>query len=291
MHLVLGLTGKIGGAAARHLLEWGHPVRALVRDPTKAADWAQQGVELRTGDFTDPAAVAAALDGVDAAFLMLPPFFTPQPGFPEAKAIVHCFRTALRHVQPRRVVALSAAGSQRDSGLGMITATYLLEQGLGGLAVPTCFIRPGSFFENYLRNVTRAASTGMFESFLAPTGRAVPMAATQDIGREVARRLVMDWTGHPVVELGSMTSPDDLARAMAEVLGRPVQVTAIPRDRWTATLANQGMPPAFIEPYLEMEDGYNSGWIDFGTPGAERVHGTTTPAQVFAQAAPGPGKD
>ena len=165
----------------------------------------------------------------------------------------------------------------------MITATHLLEEGLRGLPVPTCFIRPGSFFENYLRNVTRAASTGVFESFLAPTGRAFLMAATQDIGHEIARRVVMDWTGHRVLELGSMTSPDDLARAITEVLGRPVQATAIPRDRWTATLADQGMPPAFIEPYLQMEDGYNSGWIDFGVPGSERVHGTTTPTQVFAQ--------
>ena len=165
----------------------------------------------------------------------------------------------------------------------MITATHLLEEGQRGLPVPTCFIRPGSFFENYLRNVTRAASTGVFESFLAPTGRAFPMAATQDIGHEIARRVVMDWTGHRVVELGSMTSPDDLARAITEVLGRPVQATAIPRDRWTATLADQGMPPAFIEPYLQMEDGYNSGWIDFGVPGSERVDGTTTPTQVFAQ--------
>ena len=283
MFLVLGLTGRVGGAAARHLLELGHPVRALVRNPAKAADWAQQGVELYTGDFTDPATVAAALNGVEGAFLMLPPFFTPQPGFPEAKAIVDCFRMALHQVQPKRVVALSAVGSQRNSGVGMITATHLLEVGLRGLPVPTCLVRPGSFFENYIRNVTQAASTGVLESFLAPTSRAFPMAATQDIGHEIARRLVMDWTGHRIIEIGSMTSPDDLARAMAGVLGRPVLARAIPRDRWTATLANQGMPPAFIEPYSEMEDGYNSGWIDFGVPGSERVHGTTTPMQIYAQ--------
>ena len=85
MFLILGLTGKVGGAVARHLLELGHPVRALVRDPAKEADWAQQGVELCTGDFANPAAVAAALDGVDGAFLMLPPFFAPQPGSPRPR--------------------------------------------------------------------------------------------------------------------------------------------------------------------------------------------------------------
>jgi len=34
--------------------------------------------------------------------------------------------------------------------------------------------------------------------------------------------------------------------------------------------------------FEEMEDGFNSGWITFGRPGAERVAGTITPAQFFA---------
>jgi uncharacterized protein YbjT (DUF2867 family) len=43
MHLVLGITGKVGGAAARHLLKQGKQVRALVRNREKAAKWADQG--------------------------------------------------------------------------------------------------------------------------------------------------------------------------------------------------------------------------------------------------------
>ena len=110
------------------------------------------------------------------------------------------------------------------------------------------------------------------------------MVATDDIGTQVARLLAKGWSGRKVVEMGSRISSDDLARAMGEVLGRPVQARAVPREQWTASLEARGMPARFIEPYLEMEDGYNSGWIDFGVPGAEPVSGTTTPAQVFAQA-------
>lgn len=40
---------------------------------------------------------------------------------------------------------------------------------------------------------------------------------------------------------------------------------------------------AIIGPYLEMEEDYNSRWIDFGVPGSERVLGMTTPAHVFGQ--------
>ena len=37
MFLVMGITGNVGGATARHLLAHGKTVRALVRDRAKAA--------------------------------------------------------------------------------------------------------------------------------------------------------------------------------------------------------------------------------------------------------------
>ena len=46
MFLVMGITGKVGGATAEHLLAHGRQVRALVRNLEKAANWANRGVEL-----------------------------------------------------------------------------------------------------------------------------------------------------------------------------------------------------------------------------------------------------
>jgi uncharacterized protein YbjT (DUF2867 family) len=50
MFLVMGVTGKVGGATAKHLLAHGKEVRALVRNREKAANWANQGVELVDGE-------------------------------------------------------------------------------------------------------------------------------------------------------------------------------------------------------------------------------------------------
>ena len=57
MFLVMGITGKVGGATAEHLLAHGKEVRALVRNREKAASWADQGVELVDGDWNDSAAI------------------------------------------------------------------------------------------------------------------------------------------------------------------------------------------------------------------------------------------
>ena len=72
MYLVMGITGNVGGATARHLLTQGKQVRALVRNREKAAKWADQGVELVDGDWSDATAITAALKGVEGAFVMLP---------------------------------------------------------------------------------------------------------------------------------------------------------------------------------------------------------------------------
>src|ERR1700678_2664209 len=130
MFLVMGITGKVGGATARHLLARGKRVRALVRSREKAADWMDQGVELVDGDWNDTAAIERALDGVDGAFVMLPAVWAPSPDFKEAKGVIANYVEALTREPPPRVVALSSMGANRKSGVGNVTALSHLEQGL-----------------------------------------------------------------------------------------------------------------------------------------------------------------
>ena len=95
MFLVTGITGKVGGATATHLLAQGKKVRALVRDRAKAASWTDQGVELVDGDWNDAAAIERALEGVDGAFVMLPAVWAPSPDFKEAKGVIANYVEAL----------------------------------------------------------------------------------------------------------------------------------------------------------------------------------------------------
>ena len=284
LYFVSGITGHVGGAAARTLLEQGHQLRSLSRDPSKAGEWTQKGVDVRQGEFTDAAAVASAMEGVDGAFLMLPPFMAPEPGFPEARAMIAGLVEALQTAPPPRLVVLSSIGSQQKHGLGMITSTHLMEEALGDPPFPTAFVRAGSFLENYAHSLPSAAETGIFHSFWVPTDRPYPMIASADIGAEVAKLLAGEWAGRRIIELGTRRTPDELAAAMAEVLGRPVEAKAVPREQWPAVLAEMGFPPRGVLMYAEMVDGCNSGWIDFGEPGTESVAGTTTPAEVFVKA-------
>jgi NADH dehydrogenase len=64
--LVTGATGFIGPHVAHALRAREIPVRALVRDPARGTRLAAWGVELASGDVTDPASLRVACEGVDA---------------------------------------------------------------------------------------------------------------------------------------------------------------------------------------------------------------------------------
>ncbi|MGO8813718.1 MAG: NmrA family NAD(P)-binding protein [Terriglobia bacterium] len=284
MFLITGITGKVGGAAARHLLDKGKQVRALVRDPAKAAAWSAKGVELVKGDWADPVAMTQALNGVEGAYLMMPPIQTPSRDFREAKAVISSYKEALAKSAPPKLVVLSSMGSEKSSGLGLITATHLIEQALGNEPFPVAFVRAGSFLENYLFGI-QAAQGGTLPIFYAPTDRKLPMIATEDIGAEIAKLLTTEWTGKRIIELGSLVSADDLAAALGKALGRDVKAQAIPRQAWAGALQQMGMPAGGTWAFEEMVDGVNSGWIGLGVEGTERVEGTTSAKDVFAAAA------
>jgi len=284
MYLVMGITGNVGGATAKRLLAQGKKVRALVRNREKATKWADQGVELVDGDWNDAAAIERALDGAEGAFVMLPSVWAPSPDFKEAKSVIANYVEALTNTAPPRLVALSSMGANRTDGLGMITALSLLEQGLRHLTVPTTYVRAGGFFENFLYGL-HVAQGGTLPVYYNPTSRKSAMVATDDVGAAVASLLSGPaWSGHRVVELGSMVSADEVAAQLGEVMQRDVKAFAVPRDGWPAAFEQMGIPKGQTGPAEAMFDAVNAGWMDIGVAGTEHVAGTTSAHDVFAAA-------
>ena len=64
--LITGATGFVGWHVARKLLERGHRLRALVRDPARIRDL--DGIELVRGDLRDSDSLARAVEGCGVVF-------------------------------------------------------------------------------------------------------------------------------------------------------------------------------------------------------------------------------
>src|SRR5688572_27555769 len=70
--LVTGTTGYIGGRLVPRLLEEGHEVRVLVRDPRRIEGRAWAGaVEAVAGDLADPESLRRGLEGMEGAYYLV----------------------------------------------------------------------------------------------------------------------------------------------------------------------------------------------------------------------------
>ncbi|WP_025597438.1 NmrA family NAD(P)-binding protein [Burkholderia sp. WSM2230] len=286
MYAITGVTGQVGGAAARALLAAGHHVRAVLRDETKAAQWRERGAEVVIASFEDADALTAAFRGTAGVFVMMAPNFAPQPGYPNAHAAAAVLKKALIDARPERVAALSSVGGQQASGLGLITQVRILEDALADLPhlrIPTAIMRPAWFMENSLWDIAPARDTGVMPAFLQPLDRPYPMVATADIGRVIADTLVQSWQGRRTIEIEGPQryTQHEIAALLAGVLQRDVKAHAVPRDQWEALFQSQGT--AWPAPRIEMLDGFNAGWIDFEGGANEHVIGKTLYQTVLAE--------
>src|SRR5271156_2695251 len=262
MFVVTGITGNVGGEGAHNLLAAGQPVRGVVRETRKGEAWAKRGCDVVEADINDAAALSAAFKGAAAVFVLVPPNFDPSPDFREARATAAALRSALDASRPGRVVYLSTIGAQATRS-NLLTQHSIIEQGLGELSIPICFLRPAWFMENSSWDVAPAAKNGAFPSFLQPLDKPVPMVATADIGRVAAELIQTTWSGRKVVELEGphRVTPEAIAATLADLLDRPVRADAVPRETWESLFQSQGMKnPA---PRIQMLDGFNDGWIEF----------------------------
>ncbi len=284
MYTVMGITGQVGGAAARTLLSAEKKVRAVVRDKAKAASWEDKSVELMVASGHDAAAMTEAFRGAEGVFVMMPPDFAPAAGYPEAREVAAALRQAIDESRPGKVVALSSVGAQRTKGLGLITQCHILEETLIPLPLPIAFIRAAWFMENSAWDVASARDLGEIAAFLAPRDRPFPMVGTGDIGELVAKTLQQDWTGQRFLELEGPVrySQIDIEQTFSRLLNRVVKANLVPRGEWRALFEKQGTPVGRTAPRMEMLDGFNSGWIDFeGSARTEHINGRHTLEEVL----------
>ena len=109
--LVTGATGYIGGRLAPRLLQAGHRVRCLVRDPGRlqGRPWLEQ-VELVTGDVLHPETLPDAMDGVSAAYYLIHSMASGQ-GFHERDlTAAHQFGLAAAAARVERIIYLGGLG-------------------------------------------------------------------------------------------------------------------------------------------------------------------------------------
>jgi uncharacterized protein YbjT (DUF2867 family) len=147
--LVTGATGFIGPHVVHTLRARDTPVRALVRNPSRASRLAAWGVELVRGDVTDPASLHDAADGVDA-IVHLVAIIRGRPVDFE-RVMAQGTRNVVRAAQEagvRRVVLASALGldEQSKDAVPYFAAKWEMERAVRESGLEHVILRPSFVF-------------------------------------------------------------------------------------------------------------------------------------------------
>jgi hypothetical protein len=101
-YAIIGITGNVGGAAAKRLLEKGARVRAIVRTEDKAKLWQDRDAEVAIATLDDACALTAAFMGVEGVFIMTPTWFEADDMFAENDKALAALGQALRAARQER---------------------------------------------------------------------------------------------------------------------------------------------------------------------------------------------
>ena len=226
--VVTGSTGKQGGAVARGLLERGHKVRAVTRDPnsSQAKLLANAGAALVVASLEDTAAITKALEGATSLFAMTTPF----GGGTDVEARQGVAAANAANAAAVHLVFTSVGSANRQTGVPHFDSKYEVEKHIAKVGVRATILAPVAFMEN-LYFIKEQLAKGIYASALAPI-RALAQVAVVDIGA-VAVRLLEDagrFTGKRFDLASDELTGNDALAILSRVTGRSFDYYQIPLD-------------------------------------------------------------
>jgi uncharacterized protein YbjT (DUF2867 family) len=242
--LVVGATGGTGSATVRLLVEQGIEVRAVTRDPDRAASQAAlAGAEIVAGDSSRPETLRKAFEGVEKLYLVPPTL----PGWDRAQSgIIDVARAAgVRHV-----VRMSVIGASADAPSMSLSFHWKGERELERSGMAFTHVRPNSFFQNCLFDAPTIRSEGRFYSCVGKARFA--KIDTRDIASVVATALTEEGHAGETYELTGpeVLSYEDMARTLGLALGRAIEYVDLSNDGYAQHLRDSGFPDWLADEFV-----------------------------------------
>lgn len=232
--LVTGATGNLGRLIIAALQERGADPQSIVAGARDTAKAAGLGVRVARLDYTDPASITTALDGVDTVVLV---------SGSEVGQRVAQHRAVIDTAKEAGVAKFiyTSAPKATTSDLVLAPEHKATEELIAESGLPAVILRNNWYTENYAADLARAAETGVLAAG-AGDGR-VASASRKDFAEAAAVVALEDGHIGQVYELGGDVAwtYGDLAAAFSEITGRPVSYRALSVDEQLAALREAGL--------------------------------------------------
>jgi NADH dehydrogenase len=204
--LLTGGTGFIGPRVAHALRARDEPVRALVRKPSRAAQLSAWGVELATGDVTDPDSLRAACEGVDTVVHLVAIIKGPRADFDRVMTQgTRDLVAAAQDAGVRRFVLSSALGLDETTkdAVPYFAAKWEMERAVNESGLDHVIFRPSFVFGRdggVLPTFVRLARFAPVTPIVGPGTQRLQPIWIEDLAEYYARAVAEPFSG--TFELG-----------------------------------------------------------------------------------------
>ncbi|MCC5832299.1 MAG: NmrA family NAD(P)-binding protein [Chlamydiales bacterium] len=282
-YVVMGASGQIGHVVLGELLEKGHHVKALIRNPNKIEHLKSKGAEVIViGNFDNQAQLATAFEGADGVFALLPPSYGEENLERFHERVGTAIKTAIEDSSVPYLVNLSSVGADLTEGTGPIKSLHRQEERLNAVKnLNLLHFRPSYFMENFFWSIPAIRETGRFATPLSPE-LAIPMVSTDDIGFKVAEFLdQLNFKEETVCEFTGPHEPSPPLKEVTKILGEAIakpQLECVQQsyDEAKKSMLGSGMKPGTTDLMLEMYRAFNEGKVAFTQRLTPEHRGKTT---------------
>jgi uncharacterized protein YbjT (DUF2867 family) len=229
--MMVGATGPNAGLVLPALTAAGVTVRALVRDTSRAEVARQRGAEeIAIGDLRDARSLRAAAEGVDGVFHISPAF---------APGEVEMGQTMIAAAKDAGVEKLVFSSVFHPTIGAMVNhaAKQPVEEALYTSGMDFTVLQPAMFMQNLTGAVGAARESGQFAMPYSKHAK-VSWVDYRDVAEAAALAFTTSELSRGTFELCSRGLVDrvEMAAMLSRAVGRPVEATEVPRDRWSAQL-------------------------------------------------------
>ncbi len=244
MILITGATGKLGTAVVKNLLKntSANQIAALVRDESKASALKETGVDIRIGNYDDPASLDKAMQGIEKVLLIAGTDennrLRQHQNVVDAakKAGVQCIAYTSRALKDRNTLVNKLMEGHFQ------TEDYIKECGLNYV-----------IFRNvlYMDTIPQFVGERVFDTGIdLPTGQGrTSFALRSDMAEAIANALLENGCDRQTYQLtGSESySFEDVAATLSDLSGKDIGYTPAQKSVFEAQMKERGVPEMMVQ--------------------------------------------
>ena len=276
MILVTGASGQLGNLVINSLLAKGvaaDQIVAAVRSPEKATALQERGVVVREADYTDPASLKAAMNGIKRVVLVS----SSEVG---QRAAQHQNVIDAAQATGVELLAYTSILHADTSPLALAEEHVATEAALKASNVPHVVLRNGWYSENYTMSAGMAVEHG---AVLGSAGEGkYSTAARADYADAAATVITSEDQAGKVYELAGdeAFTLAQYAAYITKISGKEVVYQDLPEAEYAKVLVEVGLPEGFAAVLADSDVGASKGGLFDDSQTLSKLIGRpTTPIQ------------